>query len=62
MFYDLDIFEPLAFGALAYLLAHPVAAQAMGACGQEKTFGLHTWERKYPQIRDLYMKLGPHAL
>lgn len=43
--------------AIAYLLDHPEQAKAMGERGKEKALSQHTWERKYPQICDVYRRL-----
>lgn len=43
--------------AIAYLLEHPEEASAMGRRGKEKVLSQHTWDHKYPQIRDVYLQL-----
>lgn len=43
--------------AIAFLLDHPEVRARMGAAGEAKVYQLHTWERKYPQIRALYQHL-----
>lgn len=43
--------------AIAFLLDHPEVRARMGAAGEAKVYRLHTWERKYPQIRALYQHL-----
>jgi glycosyltransferase involved in cell wall biosynthesis len=43
--------------AIAYLLDHPEQAMTMGVRGKEKALSQHTWERKYPQIRNIYRRL-----
>ena len=45
--------------AMGRLLTNPAVASEMGLCGQEKALSRHTWDHKYPQIRDLYEKLVP---
>jgi len=51
--------------ALADLLADPARRAAMGLCGEQKVYQFHTWDRKYPLVRDLYLRLvegrGPCA-
>ncbi len=44
--------------ALAYLLEHPGEARAMGEGGRTKALRDHTWDRKIPQIHNLYRELG----
>ncbi len=43
--------------ALAYLLAHPDEAQAMGRRGRDKVYAHHLWEHKYAITRALYGQL-----
>jgi glycogen(starch) synthase len=43
--------------AMTYLIDHPAEAAAMGRRGAEKVCALHTWDRKYALIRDLYTRL-----
>jgi glycogen(starch) synthase len=43
--------------AVAHLLDHPGQAAAMGQKGKEKVLAQHTWERKYPEIRNIYQRL-----
>ncbi|MGQ9467895.1 MAG: glycosyltransferase family 4 protein [Anaerolineae bacterium] len=43
--------------AIAFLLEHPEIRARMGAAGEAKVYRLHTWDRKYPQIRALYQHL-----
>jgi glycogen(starch) synthase len=46
--------------ALRDLLDDPERRAAMGAAGECKATQLHTWDRKYPIVRDLYERLaGP---
>ncbi|HDN79554.1 MAG TPA: glycosyltransferase family 1 protein, partial [Chloroflexi bacterium] len=44
--------------AIAYLLDHPEKAAAMGQRGRAKVLSQHTWDRKYPQIREVYLQLA----
>ncbi|MCS7251512.1 MAG: glycosyltransferase family 4 protein [Anaerolineae bacterium] len=43
--------------AIAYLIDRPGLREAMGRKGEQKVHSLHTWDRKYPLIRDLYSRL-----
>ena len=43
--------------AIARLLDRPEDARAMGRAGQAKALSKHTWDVKYPQVRDLYLDL-----
>lgn len=43
--------------AILHLVAHPESARLMGARGRDKTLHRHTWDIKYPLVRDLYLKL-----
>ena len=47
--------------AIAHLLDHPEAAQAMGACGRAKVYAQHTWAHKYALVESLYHQLGATA-
>ncbi len=40
--------------ALAFLLDHPDERAAMGARGEQKVYRYHTWDHKYPLVRNLY--------
>jgi len=44
--------------AIDRLIAHPDEARAMGSAGRAKALQEHTWDVKYPKIRDLYLALG----
>jgi len=44
-------------GAIATLADRPDLREAMGQRGEQKVYALHTWDRKYPLIRDLYLRL-----
>lgn len=43
--------------AIAQLLENPQMAHEMGVRGQHKALTYHTWDQKYPQVRDLYLEL-----
>lgn len=43
--------------AIRSLIDRPDLREAMGRKGEQKVLALHTWERKYPLIRDLYLRL-----
>jgi glycosyltransferase involved in cell wall biosynthesis len=43
--------------AIAMLANRPDLREAMGQRGEQKVYALHTWDRKYPLIRDLYLHL-----
>jgi len=43
--------------AIATLANRPGLREAMGQRGEQKVYALHTWDRKYPLIRDLYLHL-----
>lgn len=43
--------------AIAFLMDHPDLRDAMGRKGEQKALSLHTWDRKYPLICDLYLRL-----
>lgn len=43
--------------AIHRLLDEPAFASALGSRGKEKALALHTWDRKYPVIRELYTRL-----
>lgn len=47
--------------AIRQLLENPEVARAMGERGKVKALTQHTWDHKYPHIRDLYSRLvaGP---
>lgn len=45
-------------GAIAFLLDRPDLRETMGAKGERKVLSLHTWDRKYPLIRDFYVRLA----
>lgn len=42
---------------IAYLLDHPNEAATMGQRGREKVLAQHTWNQKYPRIRQNYLRL-----
>ncbi len=44
--------------ALATLLDDPARRQAMGCHGRAKVYREHTWDRKYPALRSLYLNLA----
>ncbi len=44
--------------AIDHLLDDPRDARRMGEAGRVKALSQHTWARKYPAIRDLYLALG----
>ncbi len=44
--------------AIDHLLDDPRDARRMGEAGRTKALSQHTWARKYPAIRDLYLALG----
>lgn len=44
--------------AVTRLLDQPATRQAMGARGKQKVHRFHTWDRKYPLVRDLYSRLA----
>jgi glycosyltransferase involved in cell wall biosynthesis len=44
--------------AIAFLLDHPEEAAAMGRRGRKKAMAHHTWDVKYPRIRELYVRLA----
>lgn len=44
--------------AIDRLIIHPDEARAMGSAGRAKALQEHTWDAKYPKIRDLYLALG----
>jgi glycogen(starch) synthase len=43
--------------AITTLANRPGLREAMGQRGEQKVYALHTWDRKYPLIRDLYLHL-----
>jgi glycosyltransferase involved in cell wall biosynthesis len=43
--------------AIARLVNNPSEACAMGERGRTKALTEHTWDRKYPYVRDLYLEL-----
>ncbi len=43
--------------AIVRLMDHPETRDAMGMRGEQKVYRDHTWDRKYPQVRDLYQRL-----
>jgi len=43
--------------AIAFLLDHPEQRSRMGIAGEQKVYQAHTWDRKYPLIRNLYQDL-----
>lgn len=43
--------------ALAFLMDRPDLRDAMGRKGEQKVLSLHTWDQKYPLVRDLYIRL-----
>jgi glycosyltransferase involved in cell wall biosynthesis len=43
--------------ALGFLQDHPFERAMLGSHGEQKVYHLHTWERKYPPVRDLYDRL-----
>ncbi len=43
--------------AIARLVENPIEAHKMGKRGRAKALSEHTWDRKYPQVRDLYLDL-----
>ncbi len=43
---------------IAFLLDCPDIRETMGMKGEQKVISLHTWDRKYPLIRDLYIRLA----
>ena len=44
--------------AIAFLLEHSDLRETMGLQGEQKVLALHTWDRKYPLVRDLYLRLA----
>jgi glycosyltransferase involved in cell wall biosynthesis len=44
--------------AIAMLASQPEMREVMGRRGEQKARAWHTWERKYPMIRDLYLHLA----
>jgi glycosyltransferase involved in cell wall biosynthesis len=44
--------------ALLVLLAHPETRAEMGARGEAKVYRLHTWQKKYDAVRDIYAELA----
>lgn len=44
--------------AIAFLIDHPDLRETMGRKGEQKVLSLHTWDQKYPPIRDLYLRLA----
>lgn len=47
--------------AIARILDHPEEAEAMGQSGREKVLTQHTWDQKYPHIRQIYRQLTDSA-
>ncbi|MBC7228163.1 MAG: glycosyltransferase family 4 protein [Thermoflexales bacterium] len=43
--------------AIAFLLDNPELCWAMGYKGEQKVLSSHTWDQKYPLVRDLYLRL-----
>jgi glycosyltransferase involved in cell wall biosynthesis len=43
--------------AITGLIENPELAHKMGQQGRVKALTQHTWDRKYPQVRDLYLEL-----
>jgi len=43
--------------AITQFVENPQMAQNMGEQGRHKAMTQHTWDRKYPQIRDLYVEI-----
>ena len=43
--------------ALGFLQDHPSERMVLGTHGEQKVYHLHTWEQKYPPVRDLYDRL-----
>jgi len=43
--------------AIRQLLDEPGLASALGSRGRDKALAMHTWDRKYPVVRDLYTRL-----
>jgi glycosyltransferase involved in cell wall biosynthesis len=43
--------------ALSVLLKRPALRSEMGARGEAKVYRLHTWDKKYEAVRDLYVRL-----
>ena len=48
---------PALAAALSGLLADASRRAEMGAYGAEKVYRMHTWDVKYPLVRDLYFRL-----
>jgi glycosyltransferase involved in cell wall biosynthesis len=48
--------------AIARLVNNPSEACAMGERGRTKALTEHTWDRKYPYVRDLYLELAADNL
>jgi glycosyltransferase involved in cell wall biosynthesis len=48
---------PALADALSALLADAPRRAAMGARGEAKVYQMHTWDVKYPPVRDLYLRL-----
>ena len=43
--------------AIKQLLKYPAERAALGSQGKQKVYRLHTWERKYKIVREIYEHL-----
>lgn len=43
--------------AIVFLADHPELCETMGRLGEQKVLSTHTWDHKYPLVRDLYLRL-----